>query len=174
MRNPVRLKNLNPRFLPFYLAGAAALVFMQPTLPGLVVGLVLMLLGAVLRAWGAGHLVKNDSLTVTGTLDVTWDGTCRRCLDPAAGATEVEIQEIFERRPVEGETYELGDDAVDLAPMVLEQVVLSLPLAPLCAEDCAGPAPDAFPASVEADVDLTEPAGDPRWAALDALKFDDD
>lgn len=115
-----------------------------------------------------------DSLTVTGTLDVTWDGTCRRCLDPAAGATEVEIREIFERRPVEGETYELGDDAVDLAPMVLEQVVLSLPLAPLCAEDCAGPAPDAFPASVEADVDLTEPAGDPRWAALDALKFDDD
>ncbi len=116
-----------------------------------------------------------DSLTVTGSLTADWEGTCRRCLEPTEGATEVDIQEIYERRPVEGETYELGHDAVDLAPMLLEQVVLALPLAPLCAEDCAGPAPDAFPAVVEADVDLTdEPVGDPRWAALDALKFDDD
>lgn len=114
-----------------------------------------------------------DSLSVTGTVDAHWEGTCRRCLDEARGTVEVEIQEIFERHPVEGETYELPDDHVDLRPMLEEQVVLTLPLAPLCGEDCAGPAPEAFPTTVESD-EAPEPTGDPRWAALDALKFDDD
>ena len=114
-----------------------------------------------------------DSLSVTGTVQAHWDGTCRRCLEDTDGVTDVEIQEIYERNPVEGETYELPDDHVDLRPMLEEQVVLSLPLAPLCSDDCAGPAPEAFPATVEPDEE-PEPAGDPRWAALDALKFDDD
>lgn len=113
-----------------------------------------------------------DSLSVTGTVVADWEGTCRRCLEPTFGSVDVEVREIFERNAVEGETYELPDDHVDLGPMLDEQVLLSLPLAPLCSQDCAGPAPEAFPAMVEAD-DESEPAGDPRWAALDALKFDE-
>lgn len=114
-----------------------------------------------------------DSLSVTGTVAAAWEGTCRRCLEDTTGSVDVEIQEIYERTPVEGETYALPDHNVDLRPMLEEQVVLTLPLAPLCAEDCAGPAPDTFPATVEPD-EKPEPAGDPRWAALDALTFDDD
>lgn len=113
-----------------------------------------------------------DSLSVTGTVAAEWEGTCRRCLDDATGSVDVEIREIYERQPVEGETYPLPDDHVDLRPMLEEQVVLTLPLAPLCAEDCAGPAPETFPATVEPDEE-PEPQGDPRWAALDALEFDE-
>ena len=113
-----------------------------------------------------------DSLSVTGTVAAHWEGTCRRCLEDTAGSVDVEIQEIFERRPVEGETYPLPDNHVDLRQMLEEQVVLTLPLAPLCAEDCAGPAPETSPATIASDVE-PEPAGDPRWAALDALQFDD-
>ncbi len=50
-------------------------------------------------------------------------------------------------------------------------MLLALPLAPLCAEGCLGPAPDEFPTgqpSAEA-----EPPRDPRWAALDDLSFED-
>ncbi len=66
MRNPIRLKNLRARFWPLFLAGFVAVVFMRPTPLGLSVGIGLALAGGMLRTWGAGHLVKNDRLTVTG------------------------------------------------------------------------------------------------------------
>ena len=53
---------------------------------------------------------------------------------------------------------------------------MDLPLAPLCGPDCRGPAPEDFPATVEGEGagegEGDEPAGDPRWAALDELRFD--
>jgi len=66
MRNPIRLKNLSARFLPFYLIGGAVLFWRPPQEEGLVLALPLILAGALLRGWGAGHLVKNAQLTTTG------------------------------------------------------------------------------------------------------------
>ena len=66
MRNPIRRKNLNARFLPLYLLGVAILIFQPPKPGGFAVALPLIVLGAGLRGWGAGHLVKNDQLTTTG------------------------------------------------------------------------------------------------------------
>jgi len=66
MRNPIRLKNLNLRFLPYYAIGLAVLVLHRPSMESLWAGAPLLLLGAALRTWGAGHLVKNDDLTMTG------------------------------------------------------------------------------------------------------------
>ncbi len=118
-----------------------------------------------------------EKVAVSGTLALRWRGECRRCLEPATGTTEVEIQEIFEKEPVEGETYELPTaDHLDLAPMLLEQAILALPIAPLCDESCAGPAPGVYPTAVAAEIDLvdeqTGQLGDPRWAALDALRLE--
>ncbi|MFV2039738.1 MAG: DUF177 domain-containing protein, partial [Acidimicrobiales bacterium] len=64
-----------------------------------------------------------DSLTVTGTLDAGWSGECRRCLESAEGTVQVEIAEVYERDPVEGETYGLSGEKVDLEPMVRELVL---------------------------------------------------
>jgi protein-S-isoprenylcysteine O-methyltransferase Ste14 len=66
MRNPIRLKNLKRRFALLYLLGALALVFLRPHPLTFALGGGLVLLGAALRGWGAGHLVKNDRLTVSG------------------------------------------------------------------------------------------------------------
>ncbi len=66
MKHPFRRKNLSPRLLPIYLAAAAAFIFSQPTPAGFAIGGSLAAAGLALRAWGAGHLVKNDRLTVTG------------------------------------------------------------------------------------------------------------
>jgi protein-S-isoprenylcysteine O-methyltransferase Ste14 len=66
MRNPVRLKNLHWRLLPFYLVGTIGLLALEPSRPRFAVGAALALAGEALRAWGAGHLIKNDQLTVTG------------------------------------------------------------------------------------------------------------
>jgi uncharacterized protein len=122
----------------------------------------------------------SSGLTATGTVTVPWEGECRRCLTVVRGESVAEVKEVFEPRPVEGETYPLGDDLVDLEPMVRDAALLALPLAPLCGRDCRGPAPDDFPAVPEDDAGPAAAApsgaaaepGDPRWAALDALRFD--
>ena len=121
--------------------------------------------------------IVGEQLSASGLLTIAWTGPCRRCLDEVEGAETVKILEIFEKAPVEGETYPLEKDFVDLRPMVREALVLLLPIAPLCGEDCEGPAPELFSTDgVEAaidDADEAEPAIDPRWAALGDLTFDD-
>ncbi len=66
MRHPFRRKNLSLRLLPAYALAIAALAFARPTLLSFALGLPLVGLGAALRVWGAGYLVKNDLLSVAG------------------------------------------------------------------------------------------------------------
>lgn len=66
MRNPIRLKNFGPRFLPYGLIGIAVVALRRPPIEGFALGVPFILVGAFLRSWAAGHLVKNDSLTTTG------------------------------------------------------------------------------------------------------------
>jgi uncharacterized protein len=120
-------------------------------------------------------------IVADGTILAPWQGTCRRCLDPVDGVLEISVDEVFTSDHVEGETYPLGHETIDLEPLVREAILLSLPLGPLCREDCPGPDPDAFPVEIEDDtVDSTpeddDRPKDPRWAALDVLRaeFDDD
>jgi uncharacterized protein len=118
---------------------------------------------------------QGDTMTATGTATGWWEGECRRCLETTGGEVTVRLSEVFEPHPTEGETYPLDRDAVDLEPALREALALALPLAPLCDEACAGPDPDAHPVGVAEDVEDevdAQPATDPRWGALDALKFD--
>ena len=66
MRNPFRVKNLRVRFLPLYTAAVLLLFVVRPRPVEYALGLFAILAGAALRTWGAGHLVKSASLTVTG------------------------------------------------------------------------------------------------------------
>ncbi len=131
-------------------------------------------LDAVAEASGA-------DIVLTGTLAFAWEGECRRCLQSVAGRVEAEVREIFQAVPVEGETWPVEGDAVDLAPVLREAILLTLPLVPLCSEDCPGPDPERFPTWVEEDGDVASghedveaeaPRADPRWSALDDLRFD--
>ncbi|MEZ5245140.1 MAG: DUF177 domain-containing protein [Acidimicrobiales bacterium] len=117
-----------------------------------------------------------EGVSAQGVVTGSWIGPCRRCLEPVSETFEAEVREIFEREPTEGETWPIEDDRIDLGPVVREAAILALPLAPLCRPDCAGPDPERFPATVAPDVDLSAddaPPGDPRWAALDQLSFDE-
>ncbi len=117
----------------------------------------------------------SNGIVATGMVRAPWVGECRRCLLPVEGVSEAKVQEIFEPDPTEGETYLLGNEVVDLEPMVRDAVLLALPLAPLCAEDCKGPAPEEFPTGPAGAVtEGDEPPTDPRWAALAELDFDPD
>jgi uncharacterized protein len=111
---------------------------------------------------------QGDAVMLTGTVTAAWEGECRRCLEPTSGVVAVDLREVFEPEPVEGETWPLGRDDLDLEPVLREALALALPLAPVCREDCPGPDPDAHPLR---DEDASPPA-DPRWAGLDALRFE--
>lgn len=111
-------------------------------------------------------------VVVVGTVTAPWVGECRRCLEPAAGTLQVSLREVFDRDPVDGETWPIQGDSIDLAPVLAQALVLDLPIAPLCGPDCLGPDPERFPAQVETDLQDEEPPRDPRWAGLDALRFD--
>ena len=111
---------------------------------------------------------QGEAVMLTGAVTAAWEGECRRCLGPTGGEVAVELREIFEPHPSEGETYPLGRAELDLEPVLREALALALPLAPVCRDDCPGPDPDAHPLRPE---DGAAPA-DPRWAALDTLRFE--
>ena len=66
MRNPIRVKNLRPRFLPWYAAGAFLLLQSEVGWRTFAMGLPWVAAGLALRTWGSGHLVKNERFTVSG------------------------------------------------------------------------------------------------------------
>ena len=127
-----------------------------------------------------GRCWRVTKICPAGTNSAPRVGECRSCRGEATGVAVAEVREIFETRPTDGETYPLTGDHVDLEPMVRDAVVLSLPLAPLCAEDCPGPAPEVVEAVTAADPgpapdetgSAAAPPTDPRWSALDELRYD--
>jgi uncharacterized protein len=132
---------------------------------------------------------QGRQVMVHGHFTFEWEGACRRCLEPTRQVETAEVQEVFEPSPVEGETWLLDGDHIDLAPVVRQAASLALPLAPLCRPDCPGPDPEHYPATGAGpgagdtagagregnqSGDPAGPARDPRWAALDELRFDQD
>jgi uncharacterized protein len=106
-------------------------------------------------------------------VSTTWDGECRRCLRPVRAPLRAELLEVFEGEPTEGETRLLDGVNIDLEPVAREAVLLELPLAPLCRDDCAGLCPECGAVLDEVQCGHTAPMADPRWSALEELRFED-
>jgi uncharacterized protein len=112
---------------------------------------------------------------VTGTVTAPWRGLCRRCASPVEGMLRIPVRERFSEPDARGggreddEAYPIVGDELDLAPMVRDAVVLELPLAPLCREDCRGLCPYCGCDRNEELCDCEAPR-DPRWANLDVLR----
>ncbi len=107
---------------------------------------------------------------VSGFVRAPWEGMCRRCAAPLRGEVKVRVQERYVDVPgAEDDLYPLEDDTVDLGPMVRDAVVLDLPMAPLCREDCRGLCPSCGTDLNEGECDCVAPR-DPRWANLDVLR----
>ena len=72
---------------------------------------------------------------------------------------------------IEGQTYALEGEEVDLAGPLRDNLLLELPSTVLCREECAGlcPACGADRNTTDCGCDLTVP--DPRWDALRDLEI---
>jgi uncharacterized protein len=115
----------------------------------------------------------NEGIVVKGVVHVPWEGECRRCLRPVRDALDVPVFEVFEDEPVEGETSKLDIDRIDLEPLARETVLLELPMAPLCRDDCAGLCPECGADRNAGGCGHAGEVVDRRWAALDELRFEE-
>jgi uncharacterized protein len=109
-------------------------------------------------------------VSVTGTVQASWSGACRRCLAPASGTLVLPVRELYTDEGDGEETYPLTGDDVDLEPLVRDAVLLELPQAPLCGPDCLGLCPSCGANRNEESCGCEAPP-DPRWAALDVLRM---
>jgi uncharacterized protein len=112
-----------------------------------------------------------EGIVVRGTITATWNAACSRCLEPVAGEISVHVDELFETHPLEGETYKLDEDVIDLEPLVRDALLLELPLAPLCAADCAGLCATCGVNRNLTHCECVTQEIDPRWAALRSLEL---
>jgi uncharacterized protein len=98
-----------------------------------------------------GRLVMaGDDVVAHGTLRGELDTTCARCLEPAQLSLDLPLDVTFlPRDDGEGDSDEVEDeqvgfydgDQVDLGPEIRDQILLAMPVGPLCKETCAGLCP---------------------------------
>lgn len=112
-----------------------------------------------------------EGVVVRGTIAAQWQAACSRCLAPVTGEAQVHVDEMFEAHPLEGETYLLDVDIIDLEPLVRDTLLLELPAAPVCREDCAGLCPQCGIDRNATTCDCHTEELDPRWAALRSLEI---
>ncbi len=118
-----------------------------------------------------------EGVLVTGDLDVPVEGSCARCLEPIEDTLHLSVQELFayagsttEATSEEDEVRRIEGDHLDLEPLARDTVVLNLPLAPVCSEDCRGLCVDCGQRLDDLPADHAHEVVDPRWAGL-AQKF---
>ncbi len=112
-----------------------------------------------------------EGMLVSGDVIAKATGQCSRCLDPIAFDLTVPVQELYEFEESENddeETLKLEGDLLDLEPVVRDALVLSLPLAPLCDEECLGLCSECGIRLSEAP-DHKHESVDSRWQALQGL-----
>jgi uncharacterized protein len=111
-----------------------------------------------------------NGISVRGETTAQWQGECRRCLVPLTRAVTVELDELYQSAPDSPDAYAIENDQINLLPMVRENLLLAIPLGPLCTEDCPGFCPQCGADLRSTTCGCSRPVGDDRWAALDVLK----
>ncbi|MEX2099778.1 MAG: DUF177 domain-containing protein [Acidimicrobiia bacterium] len=113
-----------------------------------------------------------EGIVVRGTVHARWDAECGTCLRDLTADVEVSVSELFERVPVDGETYPIEGHAIDLDQLLRDAVLLDLPLVATCATvglaECHAVAPQ-LDSPEDEDEGADGGLADPRWAALSEL-----
>jgi uncharacterized protein len=151
--------------------------------------------GVPLIAVPEGDLIEVDARceSVTEGILVTADiytvaiGECIRCLDPVEMVIDRSIQELYryeatddkgrKSRTKEEDSDDLDEDEVlfvegeqiNLEVPILDAIILSLPVNPLCDVDCMGLCPDCGEKWESLPEDHSHGVVDARWAGLSGL-----
>lgn len=112
-----------------------------------------------------------EGVLVTGTARTPLRGECARCLEPVTSQTEVNFQELFfySAEDAAEDDSLLDGDLLDLEPTFRDAVVLTLPLSPVCSEDCTGLCVECGIRLADAEPGHKHEVVDARWAKLQGL-----
>lgn len=123
-----------------------------------------------------------DRFHLVGRVKTTLGLPCSRCLEPFTidvdAPFDLRYQPHAEHQGPSEREVEAGDmdtafyenDEIDLGQLMGEQFYLSLPMKPLCKDDCKGLCPNCGTNLNKATCDCKIQWEDPRLAALRALK----
>ena len=118
-----------------------------------------------------------EGVLVSGTAAGVATGECARCLTDIDVPVTAELRELFAypdsttaATTDDDEIPRLVDDLIDLEPLVRDELVLTMPLAPLCRPECAGLCSVCGERLDELEPGHSHEILDPRWADL-AAKF---
>jgi uncharacterized protein len=115
-------------------------------------------------------------------------GECIRCLDPVEVVIDRKIQELYRYEPtnekgrkkrredddvdLDGEEeLQMEGDLMDLEIPVIDAIILTLPVNPLCSEECLGLCPDCGEKWENLPEGHAHEVVDARWSGLDGLDF---
>ncbi len=137
----------------------------------------------------SGHLEFKGRLNrletdviVRGNLNTTVDVVCGRCLEnfqlPVSSPVEVEYRLRVERPQEEeielieedADVYYYTQDRLNLEEALRDQILLAVPLKPLCLTDCKGLCPECGANLNQGACGCAEDNVDPRLEALKALR----
>jgi len=126
------------------------------------------------------------NILVTGTLEVTLQKACARCLTDLVLPVIIEIEEIFYPKMdiVTGNAVEIPDDIeetnliddhniINLFEIVRQEVVLANDVVLYCRPDCQGLCQDCGADLNVETCDCESKHIDPRWSGLQALAIDE-
>ena len=184
MRTPpspyaIALRDSPPEGLPlaYDLTGA----FTENTFEGSEVDASRSTVSAELDLYRTGHEV-----VARGALAGDLATICSRCTDDARVALDAPVEVVFVPRGTEiaatdeddgdiaaaPEIVHYDDETIDLSETLREELLLALPLAPLCREDCKGLCARCGKELNAGPCDCPEEPKDDRWSALRNVKLD--
>ncbi len=118
-----------------------------------------------------------EGVLVSGTASGTAIGECARCLVEVHFPVTAKLRELYAypesttaATTEDDEIPRLIDDLIDLEPLVRDEIVLELPIAPLCRPDCPGLCSECGERFDDLEPGHSHEILDPRWADL-AAKF---
>jgi len=131
--------------------------------------------------------VEREHVFVRGDLRGWMEVACSRCVGPVrvevdealvvtyvrADAVPAEDMDDVEVTADDSDLYTFEDDVIDLEPLLREQLVLALPYAPLCSEDCKGLCSQCGADLNHTTCNCNRQVRDPRLAALETVKLRD-
>ncbi len=133
--------------------------------------------------WRGEIQFADPGYLLTATYSYQQTLSCQRCLEPLVESVEQPMQLLLvpgAGTPGGGEhelsESELGvvevpeDGEVDLRPLLLEQILLNVPMKPLCRAGCKGLCPQCGANLNAGECSCETQEIDPRWQALAAFK----
>lgn len=120
-----------------------------------------------------------EGVMVSGRATAVAVGQCARCLTDIEVDLDVTVRELYAypgsttaATTQDDEIPRIFDDLIDLSELVHDELVLAMPLAPLCSADCSGLCLECGVRLDEVGPDHRHETLDPRWAALAARAAD--